>query len=101
MPAPRGFDSGRSCRPNQQDGAESDRKQHLVDQVCSGAGGLCIYKGRDMKTTHAGMKISEAEFGALIGDLVKALTSFNAPSREQQELLAVLGPMKKDIVEYP
>lgn len=48
-----------------------------------------------MKTTHAGMKISEAEFGALIGDLVKALTSFNAPSREQQELLAVLGPMKR------
>lgn len=76
-------------------------KQHLVDQVCAGTGGPCTYKGRDMKTTHAGMKISEAEFGALVEDLVKALTTLNVPSHEQQELLAILGPMKKDIVEVP
>lgn len=76
-------------------------KHHLVDQVCAGTGGPCTYKGRDMKTTHAGMKISEAEFGALVEDLVKALTTLNVPSHEQQELLAILGPMKKDIVEVP
>lgn len=76
-------------------------KQHLVDQVCAGTGGPCTYKGRDMKTTHAGMKISEAEFGALVEDLVKALTTLNVPSHEQQELLAILGPMKNDIVEVP
>ena len=37
-------------------------KGNLVDQVCMATGGPCEYKGRDMKTTHAGMKISNADF---------------------------------------
>jgi hemoglobin len=76
-------------------------KRHLVDQVCMAAGGPCIYTGRDMKTAHAGMKITNADFDALVEDLVGALDKFNVPKREQQELLALLGPMKKDIVEVP
>lgn len=76
-------------------------KGHLVDQICMAAGGPCIYKGRDMKTTHAGMNISNADFGALVDDLVKALDTFKVPAREKEELLGLLGPMKKDIVEAP
>lgn len=76
-------------------------KGHLVDQVCSATGGPCAYKGHDMKTTHAGMKISNAEFGALVEDLVKALDTFKVPAQEKSELLGLLGPMKKDIVEVP
>jgi len=76
-------------------------KANLVDQVCQATGGPCTYKGRDMKTTHAGMKISDGDFGALVQDLVKALDTFKVPTAEQHELLAILGPMKKDIVEVP
>lgn len=76
-------------------------KRRLVDQVCAGTDGPCTYKGRDMKSTHAGMRISEAEFGALVEDLVKALNTLKVPPREQQDLLAILSPMKKDIVEVP
>lgn len=76
-------------------------KRHLVDQLCAGTGGPCTYEGRDMKRTHTGMKISEAEFGALVEDLVKSLNTLKVPTREQQDLLAILGPMKKDIVEVP
>jgi hemoglobin len=76
-------------------------KGHLVDQVCSATGGPCTYKGRDMKTTHAGMRISNADFGALIEDLVKALDTFKVPTQEKNELLGLLGPMRKDIVETP
>jgi hemoglobin len=76
-------------------------KGHLVDQVCSATGGPCTYTGRDMITTHAGMKISNAEFSALVEDLVAALNHFQVPPREQQELLGLLGPMKSDIVEIP
>lgn len=76
-------------------------KGHLVDQVCSATGGPCTYKGRDMKTTHAGMRISNADFGALVEDLVKALDTFKVPTQEKNELLGLLGPMKKDIVETP
>lgn len=76
-------------------------KMHLVNQVCAGTGGPCTYTGRDMKTTHAGMRISEADFNALVEDLIAALNTYKVPDREKQELLGILGPMKKDIVETP
>jgi len=74
-------------------------KGHLVDQMCTATGGPCIYKGRDMKTAHAGMRITDADFDALVEDLVGALDRFKVPAREKGELMALLGPMKKDIVE--
>jgi hemoglobin len=76
-------------------------KGHLVDQVCMAAGGPCTYSGRDMKTTHIGMNISNRDFRALVEDLVKALDTFKVPMQEKGELLGLLGPMKKDIVEVP
>ncbi|GAB1722528.1 MAG: group 1 truncated hemoglobin [Nitrospira sp. CR1.1] len=76
-------------------------KGHLIDQVCQATGGPCKYQGREMKPTHVGMQISSADFGALVQDLVAALDKFNVPAGEKGELLALLGPMKKDIVEVP
>jgi hemoglobin len=76
-------------------------KMNLVDQICAASGGPCTYKGRDMKTAHAGMRITNADFDALVGDLVAALNKFKVPEREKNELLSVLGPMRKDIVETP
>ena len=74
-------------------------KGHLVDQICMATGGPCIYTGRDMKTTHVGMKIANEDFGALVEDLVKAMDTFKVPVKEKGELLGLLGAMKKDIVE--
>ena len=74
-------------------------KGHIVDQVCMATGGPCTYTGRDMKSLHAGMKITDGDFNALVGDLVAALDKFKVPAQEKQELLGLLGPMKKDIVE--
>jgi len=74
-------------------------KQNLVDQICAAAGGNCIYTGRDMKSAHAGMGIRSRDFNALVGDLSKTLRKFKVPAKEQGQLLAVLGLMKKDIVE--
>jgi hemoglobin len=76
-------------------------KGHLVDQICMATGGPCTYSGRDMKTTHAGMKISNEDFGALVEDLLKALDTSKVQAQEKGELLGLLGPMKKDIVEVP
>ena len=74
-------------------------KKHLINMVCQASGGPCEYTGRDMKTTHKGMGITDAAFGALVEDLIEALDTFNVPEREKGELLSVLGPMKGDIVE--
>jgi hemoglobin len=76
-------------------------RRRLVELVCSAAGGPCIYSGRDMKTAHAGLGITGAQFDALAGHLVAALDKFKVPEREKSELLSVVGPMKGDIVEEP
>lgn len=73
-------------------------KQMLVAQICAGTGGPCSYTGRDMQSAHRGMNISDAEFGALVEDLVTTLDKFKVPAKEKQDLLAVLGPMKPAIV---
>jgi len=39
-------------------------RQHLVDFLVAAAGGPAYYTGRDMRTTHAGMGISDADWRA-------------------------------------
>lgn len=73
-------------------------KANLADQLCEAAGGPCSYVGRDMKTTHAGMKITEVEWNATVEALVKALDKYKIGAKEKEELVAALEPMKKDIV---
>ena len=73
-------------------------KSNLADQICEASGGPCSYLGKDMKTTHAGMKITEAEWNATVENLVKALDKHKVDAQAKQELLGTLGPMKKDIV---
>src|SRR5713226_532704 len=70
----------------------------LADQICDATGGPCAYLGRDMKTVHKGMGITEAEWNATVEDLVKSLDKFKVKPKEQQELLSALGAMKKEIV---
>lgn len=74
-------------------------KNKLVDQICEAAGGPCKYTGNDMKTAHAGMGISNADFNALVEDLTKSLDKFKVGKAEQDQLLGVLGPMRPLIVE--
>ena len=74
-------------------------KMSLVSQLGQASGGPLHYDGRDMKTVHAGMGIDEAAFDALVEDLISALDQFKVGEKEKGELLAILQPMKGDIVE--
>ena len=74
-------------------------KKMLVDQVCEATGGPCTYTGRSMRETHDGMGVTAGEFDALVEDLVATLDEFDVPRAEQEELLAVLGAMREEIVE--
>ena len=73
-------------------------KSNFSDQICDATGGPCAYLGRDMKATHKGMKISEGEWNATVGNLVKALDKRKVGETEKKELINALGPMKQDIV---
>jgi hemoglobin len=74
---------------------------HLSDQICAAAGGPCTYRGKPMKSGHAGMRVKDAEFDAMAEDLAAALKTHGIGAREQQELLAAIGSMRADIVEGP
>ncbi|HET8999165.1 MAG TPA: group 1 truncated hemoglobin [bacterium] len=74
-------------------------KDNLVNQICQATGGPCKYTGKDMKTAHKGMGITDADFNALVEDLSGALDKFKVGAKEKGDLLAALGPLKKDIVE--
>ena len=73
-------------------------KGKLVEQICQASGGPCKYTGKSMKEAHAGMKISDAEFTALVGDLKRALDKHGVAADAQTELLTALGGMHDDIV---
>ncbi len=74
-------------------------RQLVVDQLCAATGGPCVYIGRDMKTAHAGMGITEADWGAAVGHLVATLDKFKVPEKEKNEVLGAVSSFKKDIVE--
>jgi hemoglobin len=74
-------------------------EKQLVDFVSSVTGGPRKYTGKDMKTVHAGMKITEAEFNALATDLVDVLKKHNVAQKEIDELITLVASTKKDIVE--
>ena len=73
-------------------------KSRLSDQICEASGGPCGYYGGSMKDVHKGMKITDAEWTATVEALVKAMDKYKIGAKEKAELLAALGPMKKDIV---
>src|SRR5262245_1953663 len=73
-------------------------KTNLADQICEATGGPCTYLGKDMKAVHQGMRITDAEWDATVEALVKALDKHKVGEKEKSELLALLGPMKPDIV---
>jgi hemoglobin len=76
-------------------------RQHIVDQLCFATGGPCVYTGRDMKTSHAGLGVTEKDWDLSVKLLVATLDKFNVPAKEKDEVLATVSTLKKDIVEKP
>jgi hemoglobin len=74
-------------------------RQLVVDMLCQASGGPCYYLGRDMKTTHQGLKITEKDWTTSVGHLVGTLDKFKVPQKEKDEVLALISSTKKDIVE--
>jgi hemoglobin len=70
----------------------------LNEQLCELSGGPCSYGGKDMKTIHADLHITNAQFNALAEDLQSAMGKHNVPARAQNKLLAKLAPMQRSIV---
>lgn len=74
-------------------------KQLLIDFLCAKAGGPLYYTGRDMLTSHQGMRISSTDWNAFINHLNATLDTFHLPEREKQEVIGFIESTKADIVE--
>jgi hemoglobin len=74
-------------------------KQLLIDFLCASAGGPLYYVGRDMKTSHRGLGISERDWQIFSGHLNATLDKFRVATNEKADVLAFIESTKKDIVE--
>jgi len=74
-------------------------KRLLAEQICELAAGPCHYSGDPMRESHAGQHITEAEFYGMVADLEKILKERHVSTGATNELLRLLAPMKRDIVE--
>lgn len=73
-------------------------KAKLVDQICQISGGPCAYKGADMKSAHGSMDITKTDFNALVEVLQESMDAQGIPFRNQNQLLAKLAPMHRDVI---
>jgi hemoglobin len=74
-------------------------RQLIVDQLCALSGGPCFYIGRDMKTSHMGLKITDSEWNANLQLTKQALEKNGIGSQEQADFLSMFERYKADIVE--
>ena len=73
-------------------------KDQLVDQFCVVLGGPCVYKGADMKSSHANLDITKGDFNALVEVLQQAMDAQDIAFGAQNQLLAALAPLHRDVI---
>jgi hemoglobin len=74
-------------------------KRHLVEFISLATGGPLEYTGKDMKTVHQGMGISNAGFDAAAGHLKRALEKNGVRPEDVRDVMAAVGGTRRDIVE--
>jgi hemoglobin len=89
---------GRFWENRGKDGIKRE-EQLLIDFLCSSAGGPLLYTGRDNKTSHKGMGISESDWELFIGHLNATLEKFQLPQQERSDVIEFIESTKADIVE--
>lgn len=73
-------------------------KKHFIQFFALATGGVPHYEGKEMKSAHAGMHITNPEFEAALGDLKASLDKLQIPNKEQKELLAIVESTRPQIV---
>jgi hemoglobin len=82
---------------------EGVRLPYLADSVtrfvCQATGGSgCDYEGETIIHSHADLKITGAEFDVMVQTLREELDRAGVGTAAKNDLLRVLGPMRRDIV---
>lgn len=70
----------------------------LIEKFCSLTGGPCTYTGASMVDAHSGRQITEAQFNALVEDLIDAMEEQKIAVATQNRLIAILAPMRPEVI---
>lgn len=84
---------------NRSDDGIAREKQLLIDYLCSNSGGPMYYTGRDMKTSHKGMKISESDWSIFLEHAGATMEALQVPQQESDDVVAFVLSLKVDIVD--
>ena len=90
---------GKSMEWNANEQNIANMKKHIAQFLALATGGPAVYEGKEMKQAHEGMRISNPEFDAALGDLKATLDKLSVATPEQKELLAVVESVRPMIVE--
>ncbi len=74
-------------------------RQKNKSLVCNVTGGPCQIISRPAAVVHGGLGIKASEFEIVVNHLVDTLNKFDVPEKEHEELLAIIGTLRPDIVE--
>ena len=74
-------------------------RQLIVNQLCELAGGPCVYSGRDMRTSHAGLGITQSEWESSLRYVQAALRDAGIPPKEAGEFISFFERYRAEIVE--
>ena len=73
-------------------------KYLVTEMLCWAAGGPQRYSGRDMRSSHRHLAITPGEWDAFMDDLAQTLDRFQVPTRERDEVVAIVQSTYGDIV---
>ena len=69
----------------------------VINFLCVATKGPCSYTGRDMKTSHTGLKITDEDWDSSVKALTATLAKFKVPATETNEVLTLVSTLKGDI----
>ena len=73
-------------------------KLMLAQQFCVVSGGGCTYTGLPMNKAHENIDVAKGDFNALVEVLQASMSARGVPFSTQNQLLARLAPMHREIV---
>ncbi|WP_137939584.1 group 1 truncated hemoglobin [Chitinivorax sp. B] len=78
---------------------QSRTEKLIAQQLCSLTHGGCVYEGENMRVAHAGLNIREPAFYATVQHLRNVLDERGVGDSAKNQLLRILAPMKRQIVQ--
>ncbi len=73
-------------------------KARLREHLCELTGGGCEYTGLAMEEAHSGLNLTEAQFNYFVDANRRGMTKAGISIANQNRLLAILAPMRAQII---